>query len=297
MRIVAHGRLVDDRPADRRCAPDAPVLDIVTEVDWHERQKLLKLAFPLDVHADRASLGDPVRAPVPADPHQHLLGRGPLRDLRAPLGARRRARLRRRGGQRRDLRPRHHAAATRPGGGTTTTVRLSLLRAPLFPDPQADQGRHRFAVALRSAPTHRRRGGRGLPAQPAAAPGPGRAPGRAAADRGPPGGRGRGGEAGRGRQRRRDGPALRGARRRGRRRGSRPGFAYTSVVETDLLERPLPEPSPRPAPASCCARSRSLRCASDVDAQPAESSSVHVAGLARGGRNQPARGHHRIRPR
>src|SRR5699024_10481269 len=30
-------------------------LEIETVVDWHERQKLLKLAFPLDVHADRAS--------------------------------------------------------------------------------------------------------------------------------------------------------------------------------------------------------------------------------------------------
>ena len=44
---------------------------------------------------------------------------------------------------------------TRPGGGTTTTVRLSLLRAPLFPDPHADQGRHRFAVALRVGATSR----------------------------------------------------------------------------------------------------------------------------------------------
>src|SRR5205809_682293 len=28
--------------------------------------------------------------------------------------------------------------STRPDGGTTTLVRLSLLRAPLFPDPTAD---------------------------------------------------------------------------------------------------------------------------------------------------------------
>jgi alpha-mannosidase len=45
------------------------------------------------------------------------------------------------------------ARTTRPGGGTTTTVRLSLLRAPLFPDPDADQGTHRFAVALRAGAT------------------------------------------------------------------------------------------------------------------------------------------------
>ena len=30
-------------------------IEIDTHVDWHEPQKLLKLAFPLDVHADRAA--------------------------------------------------------------------------------------------------------------------------------------------------------------------------------------------------------------------------------------------------
>ncbi len=33
-------------------------------------------------------------------------------------------------------------------GGTTTTVRLSLLRAPRFPDPETGQGLHRFGYAL-----------------------------------------------------------------------------------------------------------------------------------------------------
>ena len=32
--------------------------------------------------------------------------------------------------------------------GTTTTVRVSLLRAPCFPDPETDQGVHRFRHAL-----------------------------------------------------------------------------------------------------------------------------------------------------
>jgi alpha-mannosidase len=36
----------------------------------------------------------------------------------------------------------------RPDGGTTTTVRLSLLRASRFPDPDADQGTHRLTYAL-----------------------------------------------------------------------------------------------------------------------------------------------------
>src|SRR5665647_2396043 len=38
--------------------------------------------------------------------------------------------------------------STREDGGTTTLVRLSLLRAPRFPDPDADQGLHRFRFAL-----------------------------------------------------------------------------------------------------------------------------------------------------
>src|SRR5205814_9527411 len=36
----------------------------------------------------------------------------------------------------------------RDDGGTTTTVRLSLLRAPRYPDPETDQGVHRMRFAL-----------------------------------------------------------------------------------------------------------------------------------------------------
>jgi alpha-mannosidase len=38
---------------------------------------------------------------------------------------------------------------TRTDGGTTTTVRESLLRAPLYPDPNADQGRHVLRTTVR----------------------------------------------------------------------------------------------------------------------------------------------------
>ncbi len=146
------------------------MLDIVTEVDWQERQKLLKLAFPLDVHADRATseiqfghLHRPTHANTSWDAarfetcahrwvHVGEPGYGVAVANDSTYGH--------------DI-----GRTTRPGGGTTTTVRLSLLRAPLFPDPNADQGRHRFAVALRVGCDDRRRGRRGLPAQPAAAPG------------------------------------------------------------------------------------------------------------------------------
>ena len=75
----------------------------------------------------------------------------------------------RRGGQRLDLRPRRHPRPSAPDGGTTTTVRLSLLRAPRFPDPETDQGTHRLRYALVAGADDRRRDPRGLPAQPARA--------------------------------------------------------------------------------------------------------------------------------
>src|SRR5690606_37864361 len=44
-----------------------------------------------------------------------------------------------------------HDITRAPGadGGTATNVRLSLLRAPLYPDPEADQGEHTFRVSTR----------------------------------------------------------------------------------------------------------------------------------------------------
>ncbi|HWV79737.1 MAG TPA: glycosyl hydrolase-related protein, partial [Isoptericola sp.] len=48
----------------------------------------------------------------------------------------------------------HDITRTRPAeaadaqGGTGTTVRLSLLRAPKFPDPDADQGEHELTCEL-----------------------------------------------------------------------------------------------------------------------------------------------------
>jgi len=38
--------------------------------------------------------------------------------------------------------------ATGEHGATVTTVRLSLLRAPLFPDPESDQGEHAMRVSI-----------------------------------------------------------------------------------------------------------------------------------------------------
>ena len=128
-------------------APDAPRLDIVTEVDWHETEKFLKLAFPLDLRAERyaseTQFGHFYRpthtntsweaAKFEACNHRfvHLdePGWGVALVNDSTYG--------------------HDVTRTvRPDGGTTTTVRASLLRAPRFPDPETDQGVHRFHHAL-----------------------------------------------------------------------------------------------------------------------------------------------------
>ncbi|MGO2745213.1 alpha-mannosidase [Microbacterium sp.] len=129
-------------------AAGARALEIETVVDWHERQKLLKLAFPLDVHADRASseiqfghIQRPTHANTSWDMarfetvahrwvHVGEAGFGVAVANDATYGH--------------DI-----TRASRDGGGTVTNVRLSLLRAPLYPDPEADQGEHTFRVSIR----------------------------------------------------------------------------------------------------------------------------------------------------
>lgn len=127
--------------------PGSEQLDLAVEVDWHERQKLLKLYVDLDVHADRyateTQFGHIFRptavntswesAKFEACGHRWLhvaeggYGVGVIND--STYG--------------------HNVVSrARAGGGRATIVGLSLLRAPLFPDPEADQGVHRMNFAL-----------------------------------------------------------------------------------------------------------------------------------------------------
>jgi alpha-mannosidase len=129
-------------------AAGAHRLDIETEVDWHETEKFLKLAFPLDVRAERyaaeTQFGHLYRpthvntgweaAKFEACNHRfvHLEepGWGVALVTASTYGH----------DVTRDVRTKDQ--------GTTTTVRASLLRAPRFPDPRTDQGVHRFRHAL-----------------------------------------------------------------------------------------------------------------------------------------------------
>jgi alpha-mannosidase len=122
-------------------------VQVRTEVDWHERQRLLKLAFPVDVHADRSAAEtqfghvyrpthtntswDEARYEICAHRWLHVgePGYGVALANDATYG--------------------HDVTRTVDGDGRTATVlRQSLLRAPLFPDPEADQGTHVFHTVL-----------------------------------------------------------------------------------------------------------------------------------------------------
>ncbi|MYU14142.1 alpha-mannosidase, partial [Streptomyces sp. SID8361] len=136
-------------------------LDIATEVDWQESEKVLKAAFPLDIHAkvstaeiqfghvDRAThtntSWDAARFEICA--HRWLrvaepgYGTAVLNDSTYGHDVTRTA----------------HDTDDGTGGGTDgtgegevlgTTVRLTLLRAPHSPDPETDLGVHRFRYAL-----------------------------------------------------------------------------------------------------------------------------------------------------
>ncbi|MGX4688347.1 alpha-mannosidase [Streptomyces sp. JNUCC 63] len=123
------------------------VLD--TEVEWFETEKFLKLAFPLDVHAERyaseTQFGHfyrPTHANTSWDAARFEACNHRFVHLEEPgWGV----------AIVNDSTYGHDVTRTvRTGGdrGTTTTVRMSLLRAPRFPDPETDEGVHRFRHAL-----------------------------------------------------------------------------------------------------------------------------------------------------
>jgi alpha-mannosidase len=122
-------------------------IDIETEVDWHETEKFLKLAFPIDVQANRSTsetqfghLHRPTHANTSWDAAKfeicahrwvHVVepGYGVALTNDSTYG--------------------HDVTrGAREGGGSTTTIRASLLRAPRFPDPDTDHGVHRLRHAL-----------------------------------------------------------------------------------------------------------------------------------------------------
>ncbi|MBB1253036.1 alpha-mannosidase [Streptomyces sp. OF3] len=126
---------------------DSPALVTETEVDWRETEKLLKVAFPLDVKADHSS-AETQFGHVQRPTHVNTSWEAAKFEICAHrwlhVGE-----------------PGWGAAVVndstyghdvtrdvREDGGQTTTLRLSLLRAPRYPDPETDHGVHLLRYAL-----------------------------------------------------------------------------------------------------------------------------------------------------
>ncbi|WP_069817265.1 alpha-mannosidase [Streptomyces sp. TP-A0874] len=122
-------------------------LEIDTEVDWQESEKILKAAFPLDVKAER-SASETQFGHVFRPTHTNTTWEA----AKFEICAHRWLHVEEPGWGAavvNDSTYGHDVTRdVREDGGQTTTVRLSLLRAPRYPDPETDQGRHRLRYAL-----------------------------------------------------------------------------------------------------------------------------------------------------
>jgi len=134
VRELGHSRITQTM----RLTSGSRRLEFVTEVDWHERHKFLKVAFPVNVHAARATyeiqfghLERPTHVNTSWDVARFEVCAHRWADL------------------------------SEPGYGVAllndckygydvhgNVMRLSLLRSPGWPDPESDQGSHHFSYAL-----------------------------------------------------------------------------------------------------------------------------------------------------
>ena len=121
-----------------RLAAASRRIEFHTEVDWHERHRFLKVAFPVALRAERATY---------EIQHGHI-ERSTTDNTSWDLA-------------RFEVCAHRWADLSEPGYGVAllndskygydvhgNVMRLSLLRGPGYPDPEADQGHHRFAYAL-----------------------------------------------------------------------------------------------------------------------------------------------------
>jgi alpha-mannosidase len=122
----------------QRMILDGHVLRFETQVDWHERHKMLKVAFPVTVSSPEATYEiqfGHIRRPTHLDTPQAKA----MFEVCAQRWA--------------DLGDGDYGVALlndcKHGYDIHGSVmRLSLLRAPTHPDPNADQGHHEFTYAL-----------------------------------------------------------------------------------------------------------------------------------------------------
>jgi alpha-mannosidase len=116
----------------------APRVDVKMQADWHEKHILLKVAFPLSAHNDKATFEIPygsVERPTTRNT--------PAEKAQFEVPAQRWA----------DISDAKHGFSLLNDckygyDAKGNVLRLSLLRSPEWPDPHADEGQHEFTYSL-----------------------------------------------------------------------------------------------------------------------------------------------------
>ena len=115
-----------------------PRVDVVMDIDWHERHKLLKAGFPLAASSAHATFEIPygsIERPTTRN--------NSVEDAKFEVPALRWADL---GDQQNGFSLINESKYGYDAKGNL--LRLSLLRSPTWPDPEADQGHQHFSYAL-----------------------------------------------------------------------------------------------------------------------------------------------------
>jgi alpha-mannosidase len=125
--------------AQRMCVyARSPRIDFVNDVDWQERQSLLKVAFPTGIRNRRATY-EIQFGTIDRPTHQNTSWEQAAFEVPAQRWA--------------DLSDAHHGVALLADCKHGYRVRedtlwLSLLKGAVDPDPDADRGQHRFTYSL-----------------------------------------------------------------------------------------------------------------------------------------------------
>jgi len=142
IRVVKHydqeGRPRSTFTQDITLEAGSPRLDIKTHADWHAQHRLLKAAFAVSVRSDKATFEIPY-----GSIERPTTRRTPEEQAQFEVPALRWA----------DLSDAKHGLSllndSKYGYDAKDNVlRLSLLRSPIWPDPNADQGEHDFTYSL-----------------------------------------------------------------------------------------------------------------------------------------------------
>ncbi len=118
--------------------PQIPRVDVSMQADWNEKHILLKVAFPVSVSTGSATYEIPF-----GSIERPTTRRDSIEKAKFEVAALRWA----------DLSDERHGLSLLNDSkygydGKDNVLRLSLLRSPEWPDPHADEGRHRFTYAL-----------------------------------------------------------------------------------------------------------------------------------------------------